>query len=270
MLRHRLACVLLSITVTAPAWGQVDLAGAPAVVTVGELMARVRERCEVGRAALGPFQMKVEIERPAADVAPTTAVLLVMDDKVMAILSAGPQGGLLKILDDGTSLFCNPAGAMGVAEMRGTLDTLLLGFDCDRLADAMGLSPETPVAVEASEGAQYYRLDPPVNALRWIDAEDLTLAEEWAGDGETSVRDVYNNWVPMGAGAWYPELMEQVTDDVVTLRLKVEYLSPAPDMLPGVFSLENFYSTWTLDDMVGDDMFGEEEEYEEAFAEDEG
>jgi len=266
MLRHRLVCALLWATVTTPAWAQVVATDAPAI-TAGELMARVRERCEAGRAELGPFQMKVEVEHPAtADVAPTTAVLLVMDDKVLAILSGGTLGGLLKILDDGTAFHCNPAGAMSDADMRDALNLLMAGFDCDHLADPLGLGPDAPVVVEESAGALYYRVDPPVNVLRWIDVEDLTLAEEWAGDDVKSVRDVYNNWVPMGGGAWYPELMEQWTDDVVTLRLKVDYLFPAPDLSPGVFTVESFYATGTLDDVLED----VEGEYEEERAEDEG
>ncbi len=262
MSRHRLACVLLWATVTTPVWAQVASSDAPSL-TVGELMARVRERCEAGRAELGPFQMKLQVERPAAaDVAPTTVVLLVMDDKVLAIMSGGARGGLVKILDDGAALHCNPVGAMSDQDMRHTLDVLMVGFACDHLADPLGMSPDTPVVVEESEGALYYRVDPPMNVLRWIDVEDLTLAEEWASDNAQSVRDVYNNWVPMGAGAWYPELMEQWTDDVVTMRLKVDYLFPAPDLSPGVFTVESFYATGTYDDML--------EEYEEEFAEDEG
>jgi hypothetical protein len=266
MWRLRLASVMLWTIASTMAGAQVAPA-APSSLSAGELMARVRARCEAGRAALGPFQMKVEIEHPAsAGVGSTTAVLLVMDDKVLAIMPGASDGGLLKILDDGTALYGNPAGAMSDDDMRGTLDMLMLGFDCDQLADPLGLSPEAPVVVEESEGALYYRLDPSVNVVRWIDAEDLTLAEEWAGDGETSVRDVYNNWVPMGGGAWYPELMEQWTNDVLTMRLKVDYLVPAPDLSPGVFTRENFYSTKIPDDMLD----GAEGDDEVEFDEDEG
>jgi hypothetical protein len=252
MLRHRLACLVLWAAVTTPVWAQVAPADS-ASVTVGELMARVRERCEAGRAALGPFQMKVQIERPAAaEVAPTTAVLLVMDDKVLAIMSGGTTNGILKILDDGTAVHCNPAGAMSDDEIRDTLTSLTFSFDCDQLADPLGLGAGAVVAVEESEGATYYRVDAPVNALRWIDAEDLTLAEEWIGDDGRAIREVYNNWAPMGGGAWYPELMEQWTDDVVTTRLKVVDFFPAPDLSPGVFTVENFTSTWTFDDVLND------------------
>jgi hypothetical protein len=252
MLRLRLAGVLLWAAAATPALAQVAPAESSSV-TVGELTARVRERCEAGRAALGPFQMKVQIEHPiSAEVAPTTAVLLVMDDKALAIMSGGTITGVLKILDDGTAVHSNPTGAMSDDDIRDTLTFLTFSFDCDQLADPLGMSADAVVAVEDSEGALYYRVDPSVNALRWIDAEDLTLAEEWAGDDDLTIRDVYNNWVPMGGGAWYPELMEQWTNDVVTTRLKVVYLFPAPDLSPGVFSVENFYSTETFEEILGD------------------
>ena len=264
MLRHRLACVLLWASVTTPVWAQVAPAESSSV-TVGELMARVRARCEAGRAALGPFQMKVQIERPAsADVAPTTAVLLVMDDKVLAIMSGGTIDGILKILDDGTAVHCNPVGARSDDDLRNTLTFLTFSFDCDQLADPLGLSADAVVAAEESAGALYYRVDPPVNVRRWIDAEDFTLAEEWMGEDEKSVRDVYNNWVPMGGGAWYPELMEQWTNDVVTRRLKVVYVLPAPDLSAGVFSVENFYSTETFEEILGDFEAEDEGEYEDS------
>ncbi len=266
MLLRLVADVVLLAAVTTSAWAQVAPAGAPDL-TVGELMARVRERCEAGRAALGPFEMKVEVERPTSgEVAPTTAVLLVMDDKVLAILSGGAISGVLKILDDGTAVYSNPVGAMSDADIRETLALLIFAFDCDQLADPLGSSADAVVAVEESEGALYYRVEPPANVLRWIDAEDLTLAEVWRGDDEQSVRDVYNNWVPMGGGAWYPELMEQWTNDVVTLRLKVDTLFPAPDLSPGVFSVESFYSTGTPEGPLDDD----EGEHEEELEEDEG
>jgi hypothetical protein len=261
MLRHRLACVLLWAAVTTPAWAQVAPNAAP-TMTVGELMARVRERCEAGRAALGPFEMKVEVERPTAgEVAPTTAVLLVMDDNVLAILSGGGIDGVVKILDDGTAVYSNPMGAMSDDDMRHTLTFLTFAFDCGNLSDPLGMSPDAAVAVEESEGTVYYRLEPPVNVVRWFDADDLTLAEEWAGDEDRSVRDVYNNWVPMGGGAWYPELMEQWTNDVVTARLKIDYLVAEPNLLPGVFSLENFYSTESYDEILDDAEAEDEGEY---------
>jgi hypothetical protein len=253
MLRHRLVCVLLWASVTTPAWAQVAPAETSSV-KVGELMARVRERCETGRAELGPFQMKEVVARPtAADQTPITAVLLVMDDKVLAILSGGAITGIVKFLDDGDAVYCNPVGAVTDDEIRTTLKRLTFPFDCDQIADPLGLSADAPVVMEESAGATYYRVDPPQNIVRWIDAEDLTLAEEWVGDDDLAVRDVYNNWVPMGGGAWYPELTEQWTNDVVTTRLTIEYLFPAPDLSPGVFTLENFYSTETFDDMLNDD-----------------
>jgi hypothetical protein len=256
MWRHRLAGVLAWLTMATVTTGQ-EMA-VPPPTTVGDLMARVRERCEIGRFALGPFQMKVQIEHPATpDVAPTTAVVLMKDDQVLVITSWGAGGSLVKILDDGTSLWCNPLGAMSDVDMRHTVDFLTLGFDCDQLADPLGLSPETPVVVEESAGSSYYRVDQPDVGLRWFDVEDLTLAEEWVSGSDRSVRDVYNNWVPMGAGAWYPELMEQWTDENLTLRLKVEYLYPAPDLLPGAFSLENFYATETVKDPLDEELEAE-------------
>jgi hypothetical protein len=266
MLRHRLVCALLWASVTTSSWAQV----APTEttpVTVGDLMTRVRERCETGRAQLGPFQMKEVVERPtAADQTPLTAVLLVMDDKVLAILSGGAITGIVKILDDGDAVYCNPIGAMADEEARNTLVRLTFPFDCDQLADPLGLGPDAPVVMEESEGATYYRVDPPQNVVRWIDAEDLTLAEEWVGDDDLAIRDVYNNWVPMGGSAWYPELTEQWTNDVVTTRLTIEYLFPAPDLSPGVFTRENFYSTATFDDMMNDDgsESGDDDDYEES------
>lgn len=265
MWRHRLVGVFSWAVVASAALGQVvdaprmatpsnPVATSPApattattttaTTTVGDVIGRVRARCEAGRMALGPFQMKVKVDYPAdPSRAATTAVLLVRDHQVLAIVSGGALRGVVKLLDDGIGIHCNPIGAMPDDAARRSLQMLMLGFDCDTVADSLGLGPDTPVEVEQSEGAYYYRLDPPSEALRWIDVEDLTLAEAWTGEDGGDTRDLYNLWTEMGAGAWYPQLMERWSGGELVMRVKVEYLFSAPDLSPGVFTLASFYAT---------------------------
>jgi hypothetical protein len=131
--------------------------------------------------------------------------------------------------------WCRPAGRLTDDEAARLLAWLCLPFDCDLIADDLGVPADTPLDVQYVDDVAYYVLWQSSALMRWIDAAELTVEVEVRYVHDRVVRTEYNEWDRLAEHGWYPALTETSVDDVVATRLHLATVEPRPDLV-GTFA----------------------------------